>query len=309
MRINPLKLRNTHLIVEKYLVASFPWSSDMGNEVANTLGLNHVTLETKQFPDGESYIRYPIDITTYEGLILIQRAYPEQNNRLIQTMLAIHAARDMGIKNIHIVLPYLPYSRQDKRFRDGEPISLNTILSLLSLLGASSLITVDVHKPDAFKAPNMRCINVEPFDLYAGKIGNVSNAVLLSPDIGSLWRVKKVSEYLGIPFSYLEKFRDRVTGEITMKPKELDVTGKEVFIIDDIIATGGTIIEATRILKSMGATRVYAIATHCLLLNMADSRMLEAGVSSITCSNTIPTKYTEVYVNQSVIKALRGLIA
>ncbi|WP_243679516.1 ribose-phosphate diphosphokinase [Vulcanisaeta souniana] len=199
--------------MEKYLVASFPWSSDMGNEVANTLGLNHVTLETKQFPDGgESYIRYPIDITTYEGLILIQRAYPEQNNRLIQTMLAIHAARDMGIKNIHIVLPYLPYSRQDKRFRDGEPISLNTILSLLSLLGASSLITVDVHKPDAFKAPNMRCINVEPFDLYAGKIGNVSNAVLLSPDIGSLWRVKKVSEYLGIPFSYLEKFRDRVTG-------------------------------------------------------------------------------------------------
>jgi len=294
--------------VAKYLIASFPWSSDVGNDVANALGLIHVTLETKQFPDGESYIRYPIDITTYDGLILIQRAYPEQNNRLIQVMLAMHAAHDLGIKSIHVVLPYLPYSRQDRRFRDGEPVSLQTILSLLSSLGASTIITVDIHKPEAFRINNAQCINIEPFKLYADRLRGISNAVLLSPDIGSLWRVGKVSEYLGAPFSYLEKFRDRVTGEVTMKPKELDVAGKEVFIIDDIIATGGTIIEATKILKSLGVTRVHAIATHCLLLNMADSRMFEAGVSSITCSNTIPTRYTEVNVNQLIINVIRELI-
>ena len=292
----------------RYLTVSFPWSSDVGNDVANALGLTHVTLETKQFPDGESYIRYPIDITTYDGLILIQRAYPEQNNRLIQVMLAIHAARDLGIKNIHVILPYLPYSRQDRRFRDGEPVSLQTILSLLSLLGTSTIITVDVHKPEAFRITNTQCINIEPFKLYADRFRGISNAVLLSPDIGSLWRVEKVSGYSGLSFSYLEKSRDRVTGEVTMKPKELDVVGKEVFIIDDIIATGGTIIEATKILKSLGATKVHAIATHCLLLNMADSRMFEAGVSSITCTNTIPTRYTEVNVNQLIINVIRELI-
>ncbi|WP_446752496.1 ribose-phosphate diphosphokinase [Vulcanisaeta sp. JCM 16161] len=296
------------LVVVKYLVASFPWSSDVGNDMANALGLTHVVLETKQFPDGESYIRYPIDVSTYDGLILIQRAYPEQNTRLIQVMLAVHAARDLGVKQVHVVLPYLPYSRQDRRFRDGEPVSLQTMLSLLSSLGVSSIITVDVHKPEAFRIANTQCINIEPFELYANRLKGVENVVLLSPDIGSLWRVRKVSEYLGVPFSYLEKFRDRVTGEVTMKPKELDVAGKEVFIIDDIIATGGTIIEATKILKSLGATRVHAIATHCLLLNMADSRMFETGVSSITCSNTIPTRYSEVNVNQLILNVVRGLI-
>ncbi|WP_243675158.1 ribose-phosphate pyrophosphokinase-like domain-containing protein [Vulcanisaeta distributa] len=107
----------------RYLVASFPWSSDVGDDIARTLGLTHTTLETKQFPDGESYVRYPpIDVSTYDGLILVQRAYPpDQNTRLIQVMLATHAARDLGVKHIHIVLPYLPYSRQDRRFRDGEP--------------------------------------------------------------------------------------------------------------------------------------------------------------------------------------------
>jgi Phosphoribosylpyrophosphate synthetase len=98
----------------RYLVASFQWSSDVGNEIASSLGFAHVILESKQFPDGESYIRYPIDITTYDGLILVQRAYPNQDTRLFQAMLAVDAARDVGIRDIHVVLPYLPYSRQDR---------------------------------------------------------------------------------------------------------------------------------------------------------------------------------------------------
>jgi ribose-phosphate pyrophosphokinase len=292
----------------RHLVASFQWSSDVGNEIASSLGFAHVILESKQFPDGESYIRYPIDITTYDGLILVQRAYPNQDTRLFQAMLAVDAARDVGIRDIHVVLPYLPYSRQDRRFRDGEPVSLSTVLTLLSSLRVSSVITVDVHKPEAFRVSGVNCVNVEPFELYAERLRGSKNVVLLSPDLGSLWRVRKVSEYVGIQYSYLEKFRDRITGEVTMKPRELDVAGKEVFIIDDIIATGGTIIEATKILKSMGAVRVHAMATHCLLLNEADSRMFEAGVSSITCTNTIPTKYTEVSINQLIVGALRGLI-
>ncbi|MCG2863058.1 MAG: ribose-phosphate diphosphokinase [Vulcanisaeta sp.] len=292
----------------KYLVASFEWSSDIGNEIASSLGLAHTIIESKFFPDGESYVRYPIDLSVYDGLILVQRAYPNQDSRLFQTMLAVDAARDLGVREIHVVLPYLPYARQDRRFRDGEPISLSTLLTLLSSLKVSSVIAVDVHKPEAFRAPGMRCVNVEPFEFYADLLRGVDNAVLLSPDLGSLWRVKRVSEYSGFQYSYLEKFRDRVTGEVTIRPRELDVAGKEVFIIDDIIATGGTIIEATKVLKSMGATKVHAIATHCLLLNNADLRMLEAGVSSITCSNTIPTKYTRVNVNQLIVRAIKELI-
>lgn len=295
--------------MKRYLVASFQWSADMGDDVANALGLTHVVLESKQFPDGESYIRYPVDLTKYEGLILVQRAYPNQDSRLMQLMLAVHAARDLGVNEIHIVLPYLPYSRQDRRFRDGEPISLLTVLTLLSSLGVSSIITVDVHKPEAFRVSNVKCVNVEPFELYADRLKSVNNAVLLSPDLGSLWRVKKVSEYLGgVPYSYFEKFRDRITGEVTMRPRELDVKGKEVFIIDDIIATGGTIIEASKILKELGAARIHVVATHCLLLNMADSKILNAGVSSITCSNTILNNYIEINVNKSIIKVLGELI-
>ncbi|WP_243678292.1 hypothetical protein [Vulcanisaeta distributa] len=100
-------------------------------------------------------------------------------------------------------------------------MSLQTMLSLLSSLGASSIITVDVHKPEAFKTANTQCINIEPFELYANRLKGIKDVVLLSPDIGSLWRVRRVSDYLGASFSYLEKFRDRVTGEITMKLRSL----------------------------------------------------------------------------------------
>lgn len=298
----------------KHLVVSFPWSSDMALKVTNYLlsrgfNVDHVILETKQFPDGESYIRYPVDLSTYESVVIIQRAYPEQDRRLIQTMLAIHAAKDLGVKHAHVVLPYLPYSRQDRRFRDGEPVSLLTILSLINSLGIDSLITVDVHKPEAFTAECGKCVNLEPFALYANYIGSSWGGrpmALLSPDLGSLWRVEKTSKYRGISYSYLEKFRDRVTGEVSMKPKELDVRGKDVVIIDDIIATGGTIMEATKILKSLGAGNVHVIATHCLLLNNADTRILNSGVSSITCTDTVSTNYSVISVVDLIGEALAG---
>ncbi|WP_069808281.1 ribose-phosphate diphosphokinase [Vulcanisaeta thermophila] len=296
----------------RYIIVSFPWSSDLGERVRNHLvsrglAVDHVVLETKQFPDGESYIRYPVNVGDYESAVIIQRAYPEQDRRLIQLVLAIHAALDLGVKHVHVVLPYMPYSRQDRRFRDGEPVSLTAVKQLLNSLNVESLITVDVHKPEAFMAQCNSCINLEPFPLYADYImrnWGGEPIVLLSPDLGSLWRVERVSKHHGLSYSYLEKFRDRVTGEVTMRPREIDVKGRDVVVIDDIIATGGTIVEASKILKSLGANKLHVIATHCLLLNNADSRILSSGASSITCTDTIPTKYSSVSIAGLISDAL-----
>ncbi len=298
-------------LMGKTLIASMPGSEDIGEKIALALNAAHAVLETKIFPDGESYVRYPIDPGKYDMVIVVQRAYPEQDRRLIKALLAAHAARDLGAKEIHVVLPYLPYARQDRRFREGEVISLKAVLELFRGIGVKSIVAVDVHKPEAFHIENLRCINVEPFREYARAIREVvsgGDVVLLSPDLGSYWRVRKIAEALNVPFDHLEKSRDRVTGEITIRPKEIDVKGKFVFIIDDIIATGSTIAEAARILRSRGAAGIGVIATHCLMLGDAEAKLKSAGVEPIICSNTIPTAYSRIDVSGIIAEALKSTL-
>ena len=292
------------------LIFTFPECESFSKRLGNYLNLPVYTFETKIFPDGESYVRYPIDVRN-EDIIIVQNPYPDQDRKLQQLYLAIDAAHDLGADKVIIVLPYFAYSRQDRRFRDGEAISLKTILKIFKKLNVYAVLTVDIHKPQAFTYEDLKCINIEPFSKYAEYIRNtigIENLVLLSPDVGSLWRVERVGKLLNIEFDYLEKFRDRITGEITVKPKSLNVEGKNVIIIDDMIATGGTIVEASKILKKQGVKKIYTIATHCLLLGNADQKILNAGVEDVICSDTIECRYTKISTIELIGEELRKLI-
>jgi ribose-phosphate pyrophosphokinase len=167
---------------------------------------------------------------------------------------------------------------------------------------------VDVHNPEAFGAVGMRCINVEPFVEYGNYLMNLGRPLMvLSPDKGSLWRARILGQALNSPFDYFEKFRDRITGDVSMRGKVIGDVGR-VVIIDDIVATGGTIIEAIGILRSLGIGEIHVLATHCLLLNDADKRIMEAGASSITCSNTVRTRYSHIDVVKLMLRAIGDLL-
>ena len=293
------------------LVLSFPDEASRGERLARALGCEFVSVEYKVFPDGEDYVRVPVDVKGRD-VVVLSTLYPDQDRKIFRTLLLLDALRDLGAGRIVLACPYFAYARQDRRFRDGEAVSLKSLIKLFECAGADVIVTVDVHKPEAFRGERARCVNVEPFGLYAEKIRQVvggERIVVLSPDFGSLWRAQRVAEKLGVEFDYFEKYRDRITGEITMKPRQVDVKDKVVVIVDDIIATGGTLREATRIVKSMGAKKVVAVATHCQLLGGADAKLREAGIETIMCSDTLETPYSNISVIELIADEIRKILS
>lgn len=126
---------------------------------------------------------------------------------------------------------------------------------------------------------------------------NSNNIAILSPDVGALSRAKILSSYLNCEYDYLIKTRDRITGEITMQPKELNVKGKDIIIVDDIISTGGTVAKASQILKNYGANKIYVMVAHALLLNDAEQKLFSSGIDKIYAANTLPKKERVNYID------------
>jgi len=270
------------------IVLTLPGAPGIELSVAKAFGAKLVEVEHKTFPDGETYIRIPTDVNG-EVVTIVQSMFPNQDKRLVELLLTVETCKDLGASKVITIIPYIAYSRQDKRFRDGEPISIKTILKLLGSAGADTLLVVDIHKSESLQYFPGKAIEITSLVLLGKKAceKGMENPIVLAPDLGALKRAQRVAKELKTEYDYMEKFRDRVTGEITIKPKEVDVSGRDVLIIDDIISTGGTIAKASRIIKSLGARRVLVAAAHSLLINNAYERIISSGVECIYTANTI----------------------
>lgn len=264
-------------------------SEDLAREVARELGASSFKIQQKLFPDGEQYVRIPQSLSGLSALY-ITRLYPNQDSGLVRVMLVAEAARGAGAQSFSVAIPYMPYARQDRRFLDGEPVSIDVVLTALRSLGIEHLYVIDIHKPQVLeKYPGF--INIRPFRLYADGLRGIEKPVVVSPDLGSLWRARELADALGAEYGYIEKHRDRVTGEVKFSNIEVNVKDRDVIIVDDIISTGGTIVGAARILKEGGARRIYVVATHCLMLGDAEARVMSV-VDQLYCSNTVVSKYS-----------------
>ena len=280
--------------------------------VARALGAELIEAFSKRFPDGEAYVRIEGEL---RGRLVaaVATGYPEPSTRVLEHMLLVEASRGLGAAGVVAVAGYLAYSRQDRRFLRGEPVSVRAVLRGIAAAGAEGLAAVDVHKPwslDWFPGP---AVNVEPWGIFAEAIRPALGrgpVYVIAPDRGALPRAKALAERLGAGFDYLEKSRDRVTGEVVVKPRSLDVQGAEVVLVDDITSTGGTLAKAARLLLDAGAKRVLAAVTHCLLAEGAIDRIKGAGIERLYCSNTVDPGCPEalvVDVSPAVAEAVRRL--
>jgi ribose-phosphate pyrophosphokinase len=262
-------------------------------------------IEEKVFPDGEVLTRIPQDVGL--EVAVLARLYPDVNNNLVKLMLTLDALSDLGVRKIILVIPYLPYARQDRRFRPGEPISSKTVLRMLSSFPVSALLTLDVHKPYiADYAPRVSMLNIYPAYEFAKRISEVD--VVVSPDFGSIYRAEAVAKELGVTYTYFEKYRDRETGTITLIPRhDVDIRGKKVAIVDDILSTGGTLVDACSAAKTLGASAVYAAVTHCQLLKNARDKV-KSCIDKLICTDTILNEYAEVKTGPILRTALQKLL-
>jgi ribose-phosphate pyrophosphokinase len=272
-----------------------PTSKELGEKIAELLNTETVTVAFKKFPDGESYIRLEGRIQDEEATI-VQTTCPPQDTAIIQLMLIADAAKRNGAKKVTAVVPYLAYSRQDKAFLQGEPISIETIARALKVAGIDNLITVNVHQENVLAKFPFPAKNLSAIPLLAEyfKQKGFTKSFALAPDKGAIHIAEEARKFLGGEYGYLEKQRDRYTGQVSVEKKTFDIKGKRVIIFDDIISTGGTIVAAAKIVKELGVEKVYVACVHPLLVGDAEKRILESGVKEIVGTDSIPSHVSKV---------------
>jgi ribose-phosphate pyrophosphokinase len=282
-----------------------PASKQLGEKIAKLLNVEAVPVAFKTFPDGESYIRLEGEVKN-EEVVIVQTTSPPQDARLMQLAFTADAAKRNMAKKVTAVVPYLAYARQDKTFLQGETISIETIARMLKAAGVDNLITVNVHEEKVLSKFPFPAKMVSAIPLLAEhfKQKGCERAFALAPDKGAVWLAEEAKTVLGGEYGYLEKRRDRYTGQVSTEKKTLDVKGKIVIIFDDIISTGGTIVAATEILKELGAQKIYVACVHPLLIGDAEKRILKSGVEEMVGSDSVPSHVSKVSIAPLISKAL-----
>jgi ribose-phosphate pyrophosphokinase len=300
--------------MEKILIVG-PASQMLGVRIAKELGIECINTEFKTFPDGENYVRINIEDETIlagKKVIIVQSTGPnaagDQNSRLFELFMIIDSVKRMAPAKIVVVIPYLAYARQDKLFRPGESQFANVVIGIINSLGIDELYVVDVHAPLLVNECLCKAVNIDSMKILADYIKSqgANDIVVVSPDKGAIERSKAFAKHFGenVPVEHFEKERNVKTGEITMKGI-LNLKNKDVVIADDIIATGGTMATAIKLSKDSGAKRVYAVATHALLLEQAKYRILKAGADDIIGTDSIDNEAAKVSLAKTIADYLK----
>ncbi len=267
-----------------------PASPALGRRIKKETEIDSVEVKSKIFPDGEIYVKLDGDVSG-KHCTIVQTTYP--NRHLIELFFIQDALIENGARSIKVIVPYYSYSRQDKRFEKGEAISARAIAEHISL-HSDAFYSVDLHATgilDYFKIPSH---NLSSMPLLAEHSELYDPDLLLSPDEGGKDRIRMAAEDIDKPWDYLEK--TRIDGKtVEVKPKRMDVEGMTVVILDDIISTGGTMIEAASKLYEMGADEVHAGCTHGLFVGDSLER-LKKSFDSFFCTDTIECEQSEVSV-------------
>jgi ribose-phosphate pyrophosphokinase len=270
-------------------------ATNLGNRLRQPL----VQTSYKRFPDDEFYVRIH-DKLAGQDVIIVQTAYPDQ--KIVELFLIQDAVHDAGAKSITVILPYFGYSRQDKKFEEGEAISARAIAQHISM-NADCVITVDPHKDHVLKfftVPAYSCSAVPTIAQYL-KEKNID--FILAPDKGAKERAKEAATLINCEYDYLEKTRiDGFTVKVT--PKKLEARGKHVAIIDDIISTGSTMAHSIKELKRQGAKSVSIACTHGLFVGGAKEKLLAADCDEIISTDTIETEFSKVSAAECIAETL-----
>ncbi|MBA7677501.1 ribose-phosphate diphosphokinase [archaeon] len=287
------------------IVVPGPASQSLGKKIAENLNAQIVPVNLKAFPDGEYCLRFEGDVTGKE-LVVVQTTGPPQDTNIMQLLLMLDTAKELGAKKVTAVVPYLAFARQDKRFLSGEAVSAETLVKLIEACGVDQFITVNIHAENTLKRFSVPTKNLSAITLLAEHFEGrgLDGAFSLSPDKGAIGLAEEADRVLGGGCGWLRKERDRYTGEIQVEEKSLNVQGRDVIVFDDIISTGGTIARAIKVLKSQGARRVYAACVHPLLIGEAKTKIVESGAEEIVSTDSITSSVRTVSLAPLIVEAL-----
>lgn len=266
-------------------------------------------IEVRKFPDGETYIRLVSNVAD-KDVVYVNSIAKDVNDLLIETLFTLETLKELGAKKVYAVIPYFPYARQDERFNPGEVVSFNVVARMLERAGIDEVWTIDLHLhrvgdiSKLFKIPARNLTAVKELCAYMKEIYRLEKPFIIGPDEEAEQWARVASEYFDSEYDVLEKQRLSAE-EVVVKPKHIrDFKGRDVLIIDDIISTGGTIVEAVKVIKNMNAGDIYVAVTHALLVKNALTKILKAGVKDVVSTDTVLSPTSRVTVAPLIVREL-----
>ena len=292
------------------MIVSGSTSQSLAAALATELDEPLAVVEQTAFPDGES--KFAIDAPGERTLGDVDRAVIVASTTTAQSHLEVlqlqDAAREAGIGEVVTVLPYMGYGRQDRAFEAGEPISARAIARALSP-GTDRILTVTPHEPavcDFFDPPatqiDAEALLAEPLRTQPDPA--LEAPLFLSPDAGAIDVAETVRDaFGGGEVDHFEKTRTSGT-EVSIEPGDADVAGRDVVVVDDIVATGSTMSESIEVLTERDVGRVFVGCVHPLLARDARSKLARAGVEAIHATDTIERTVSTVSVAPAIAEEL-----
>ena len=290
------------------LILAFPDYLPQAKRFALALGAPLQEVYLHQFPDGESLLRLPIDLPEH---IIICRSLNQPNDKLIELLLCAKTARQQGVQRITLVAPYLCYMRQDIANQPGEAVSQRIIGQMLAEL-FDDVITVDPHLHRISRLnqaiPIDNAISLTATDeIGLFLLQHFKHAVLLGPDGESEQWVAAIAKKIGFEYSVAEKLRQGDT-QVSICLADFDFHNKAVVIIDDMASTGRTLAKAAGLLLAAGAQSVYAVITHPLFCDDAETHIMQAGVQQIWSTDSISHTSACIHLDKLLAQAIKDIL-
>ncbi len=255
-------------------------------KIAKELGVKAHNRAITKFNDGETGVQIT-DQVRGSNVFIVQPTSEPVNENFMNLLIMIDALKRASAISITAVLPYFGYARQDRKDRPRTPITAKLVANLLTAAGADHVVTIDIHAHQIQGFFDIPLDHLYARNIFIDKLKAISkDAVIVSPDVGGAKMAESYAERLGTEMAIVHKKRiDDTTTEVSGVVG--DVKGRDVMLVDDIIATAGSLCEAAKVLRSQGAKKVYAAITHGVLSGPAIERLEESDIDTLFITDTI----------------------
>ena len=283
---------------------------ELSKKIAQNLKLKLVNSNIKRFADGEIYVEINENIRG-NSIFVIQSISTPANDNLMELLICIDALRRSSAKNITAVIPYFGYARQDRKVVPRTAISAKLVSNLITNAGAHRIVTVDLHAGQIqgfFDIPVDNLFSTPIFSKHIKKYISNKNIICVAPDVGGVERARALGQKLNVGLAIVDKRRP-APGKSQVMNIIGNVKGKNCLLVDDIIDSGGTIVNGAKALKEKGAKDVYVYVTHGVLSGNAVEQINNSKIKKLILTDTIVNSNKIKKSSKIVILSISNLMA
>lgn len=282
----------------------------LAQEIAERLGITLSGVDIVDFPNENIFVRLHQSVRG-QDVYIIQPTYPSVNRSIMELLIMIDTLKRASAGQITAIVPYYAYGRTDKKDQPRVPITARLVADMITTAGADRVVTIDLHAGQIQGFFNIPVDELTAFHLLSDylKEKDLTQAVITTADLGFAKKARNYAEALDLPLTFVEKRRSGRKGSTTESLTVIgEVADKDCIIVEDEIATGGTVVSAVEILKQHGARNVYIAFTHPVLAGEAATRLAKAEVTELITTNTVAVPQEKMLPNLTVL-SVAGLLS